>query len=214
MDFLEKDNFSPDEISSLNEISAMGAKRAAVVLSKMIGKNIDVSFPAIGIANLYDAIGEHIPRQQLVSFVFSRFNGSINGTAALVFSSESTVTILHSLYKRNVSSLEFLEQIDYSILKETGNVLISSFLNALCNTFELTTLPTVPDVAVDFIEAILDSFSLVIYMDGREKLVSVRTELIATPDGNAIFGTLLLLFDSTEDLNAILHAKLRKQGKP
>ncbi|MCD6419026.1 hypothetical protein J7M00_09640, partial [bacterium] len=78
------------------------------------------------------------------------------------------------------------------------------FLTALCNTYEMTALPTVPDVAVDNFDAIVDSFTLILYENNQEKLISVRAQLITDPEKKSIFGTMILFFDSQEDLERLM----------
>ena len=204
MNDLENNYITSAEETLLKDISSTGAKGAAIVISQMLGEKIDVKFPEIVMMNLDSVIGDEIPRDKLTSLVFAKFHGDLNGTAALFFSNESTLDILHALYNRDVESLETLEEIDYSIIKEMGNIIIGSFLNAFCNRFNLMVLPTVPDVAVDSVDAITDSFSLMLYNDGKEKLISVKAELIASPNTEMIFGVMLLLFNSAEDLDALL----------
>jgi len=199
--------FPAEKKELLREVSSIGAQNAALVLSKMLDIEISVSFLGTDVVALDNVVAEKIPRDKMVSFIFSDFNGDVKGTAVLVFSNASTMTVLKALYNRNVNSLDSIEEIDYSILKETGNIIISSFLNALCNKFELVALPTVPDVAVDYIDAVMQSFSLILYKEGRENLISVRTELSAMPKKDSIFGTMFLLFDSAEDIERLLTGK-------
>ncbi|MCD6417767.1 chemotaxis protein CheC, partial [bacterium] len=158
---------SSGEMRLLNDISSIGAKGAALVLSKMLGIDIEVQFEGIAFGRLEEALNADVLHGELVSFVFSKFHGDINGTAAIFFSEQSTMEILKALYNRSVQSLIEMEEIDFSIIKETGNIIICSFLTALCNTYEMTALPTVPDVAVDNFDAIVDSFTLILYENNQ-----------------------------------------------
>ena len=195
---------SSGEMRLLNDISSIGAKGAALVLSKMLGIDIEVQFEGITFGKLEEALNADVLHDELVSFVFSKFHGDINGTAAIFFSEQSTMEILKALYNRSVQSLTEMEEIDFSIIKETGNIIICSFLTALCNTYEMTALPTVPDVAVDNFDAIVDSFTLILYENNQEKLISVRAQLITDPEKKNIFGTMILFFDSQEDLERLM----------
>ncbi|RKZ28924.1 hypothetical protein DRQ26_00075 [bacterium] len=195
---------SSGEMRLLNDISSIGAKGAALVLSKMLGIDIEVQFEGITFGRLEEALNADVLHDELVSFVFSKFHGDINGTAAIFFSEQSTMEILKALYNRSVQSLTEMEEIDFSIIKETGNIIICSFLTALCNTYEMTALPTVPDVAVDNFDAIVDSFTLILYENNQEKLISVRAQLITDPEKKNIFGTMILFFDSQEDLERLM----------
>ncbi|GEM_PF-2183945 len=191
----------------LNKATSVGAKGAALVLSKMIRTSIDVTFPDFELVRFDNIASAELYRGKMVSFVFSRFHGDVEGTASLLFSDESTLTILKALLNRELSSLNDLETIDFSIIKETGNILIGSFLNALCDTFDLTILPTVPDVAVDYLSAIMDSFSSFLCTDDQEQLISVKTELTAHKHKDSVFGLMLLFFDPSLDPTILFRAK-------
>ncbi|RKZ29346.1 hypothetical protein DRQ36_08930 [bacterium] len=192
-----------EDAELFSNASSVGAKGAALVLSKMIGTEIDVSFPDFEVIRLEDLTKSELYKNQIVSFVFSRFHGDIDGTAAILFPSDSTHTILKALYNRDVPSLTELEQIDFSILKETGNILIGSFLNALCDTFDLTVLPAVPDVAVDDINAVFDSFSVVLSLKNRDNIISVKTEMYTGPKSRTIFGVMLIFFGPSVDAKSL-----------
>ncbi len=207
------DSLGRERVELLNEVSSVGAKNAALVLSKMLGTQISVTFPKVELITLDELLDATDYREKPVSFVFSHFHGDVRGTAALIFPEQSTLTILKSLFDRDVPSIDKMDSIDYSIIKETGNILIGSFLNAMCNTFDLVALPTVPDVAVDFLEAVLDSFSLVLCQGGREDMISIRTELLAKPSPGAIFGVMLILFDPSVDVGAIFGGRRGEKGR-
>ena len=184
-----------DKFKLLNEITNVGAKHAAVVLTKMIGISVDVSFPEMSVVNLDELLQSDEFKDKLVGFVFSRFRGDIQGIAALLLPDASVLTALKSFFYRDVKSLNEMEDMDYSGLKEIGNIIIASFLNALSNTYQITALPTVPDVAVDLLPSIFQEFSLMLMSEDKESLISFRTQLVTQGGEKVIFGSLLIFFD-------------------
>ena len=184
-----------DKFKLLNEITNVGAKHAAVVLTKMIGISVDVSFPEMSVVNLDELLQSDEFKDKLVGFVFSRFRGDIQGIAALLLPDASVRTALKSFFYRDIKSLDEMEDMDYSGLKEIGNIIIASFLNALSNTYQITALPTVPDVAVDLLPSIFQEFSLMLMSEDKESLISFRTQLVTQGGEKVIFGSLLIFFD-------------------
>ena len=184
-----------DKFKLLNEITNVGAKHAAVVLTKMIGISVDVSFPEMSVVNLDELLQSDEFKDKLVGFGFSRFRGDIQGIAALLLPDASVRTALKSFFYRDIKSLDEMEDMDYSGLKEIGNIIIASFLNALSNTYQITALPTVPDVAVDLLPSIFQEFSLMLMSEDKENLISFRTQLVTQGGEKVIFGSLLIFFD-------------------
>ena len=63
--------------------------------------------------------------------------------------------VLERMMDRTVESYEQLDELDRSALVEVGNIMISTFINALSSLAEITTRLTVPAFAVDMQGAIL-----------------------------------------------------------
>jgi len=197
---MDRDKMSGLSNELLNQITNIGAKNAALVLTKMTGIEIEVNFPdmhKVKIENLFQADDF---KDKLVSFVFCRIKGDVDGIASLVLPGRSIMTVLKAFFGRNPQSLDELEEIDFSGIKEIGNIIIGSFLNALSNEYGITVMPSIPDVAVDYVDSIFEDFSLMLIDQNIDELVSLRTQLIANGQAKINFGSLLILFDPGQDM--------------
>ena len=201
---MDTKNLSPKEIESLNRITTVGAQKAALVLTKMTGINIDVSFPEMSVMDVENFFQSEEKENRIVGFVFCRFSGEVDGFAGLLLSEESVLKVLKSFYGKEVPSIDQMDDIDYSGVKEVGNIIIASFLNALSNTYGITAMPTVPDVAIDYSTSIFQEFSLMLLNENKDNLVSFKTQLITQRGEKAIFATLLILFDPDQTIPGIL----------
>ena len=201
---MDTKNLSPKEIESLNRITTVGAQKAALVLTKMTGINIDVSFPEMSVMDVENFFQSEETENRIVGFVFCRFSGEVDGFAGLLLSEESVLKVLKSFYGKEVPSIDQMDDIDYSGVKEVGNIIIASFLNALSNTYGITAMPTVPDVAIDYSTSIFQEFSLMLLNENKDNLVSFKTQLITQRGEKVIFGTLLILFDPDQTIPGIL----------
>ena len=191
-------------VELLNRITTVGAQNAALVLTRMTGIPIEVSFPEVEIISV-DELLETAPKtDELYGFVFCKFSGDVEGVAALLLPEPSVITALAAFYGRKIENLREMNDTDFSGLKEIGNILIASFLNALSNTYHVTALPTVPDVAVDDLATIMEDFSLVLMSEEKTELVAFRTKLVPHQKENVIFGTLLVLFEPEQTIKGVL----------
>lgn len=192
------------DIELLNRITTVGSQNAALVLTKMLGINIGVDFPEMSVIDIENLFESDETKNKLVGFVFCRFSGEVDGFAALLLSEQSVIKVLKSFYGREVASIHQMDDTDYSGIKEVGNIIIASFLNALSNTYGITAMPTVPDVAIDYLTSIFEEFSLMLISENKNNLVSFRTQLVTQKGENPIFGTLLILFDPDQTIPGIL----------
>lgn len=87
--------------------------------------------------------------------VLVRMSGELNGIMLLVQQLDFVNLVLERAVGRTVSSYEELDELERSALIEVGNIMISTFINALSGLADITTQLTVPAFAVDMQGAIL-----------------------------------------------------------
>ncbi|MBN1949562.1 MAG: chemotaxis protein CheC [Bacteroidales bacterium] len=199
MNHKEKVRFAEMAQKILNELGKKAAGKAAESLSELTGIKIMVKSPTVRIIEFEEINELFTQSEQLVSFTFTQFSGVITGTIALLFPSESTISILRVLHKLEFLDLHELDDMDYSILKETGNIILGAYINVLSNALNLTILPRVPDVAIDDIRSILNSLSPILYREQSSNVVLVETALQSYDKGNPIEGYLLIFLEPSLD---------------
>ena len=195
------------DIELLNRITTVGAQNAALVLTKMLGTPIEVDFPDVEVISVEEILNTAPDRDKLYGFVFCKFSGDVDGVAALLLPESSVLTALEAFYGRKLDSIRSMNDTDFSGVKEVGNILIGSFLNALSNAYNITALPTVPDVAVDELAIILEDFSLILMAEEKSELVAFKTRLVPQHREGAIFGTLLILFEPEQSIKGVFQKK-------
>ena len=82
-------------------------------------------------------------------------SGEVNGIMLSVQQMEFVNLVLEKMVGHTVESYEQLSELDRSALVEVGNIMISTFINALSGLADITTHLTVPAFAVDMQGAIL-----------------------------------------------------------
>ena len=87
--------------------------------------------------------------------VLVQLGGEINGIMLSVQKLDFVNLVLGSIMSRQVERYEDLEEIDYSMLMEVGNIMISTFINALSGLAGISISLTVPAFTVDMQGAIL-----------------------------------------------------------
>ena len=181
-------HFSFNELNSLHldvlkEIGTIGAGNAATSLSKLLNKRIDMNVPEIKIAEFKEIENILGSADTIVTGVYLEFSGKIKGNALFwldTISAKNLVSLLLGTERYDESKekpcTDFTE-LEVSAIEEIGNILISSYLNAISSFTGLSVKPTVPYFACDMLGAIL-SVPLIQYGQTSDKALFIETEFV------------------------------------
>ena len=140
---------SPLQADVLREVTNVGAGHAATALAQLAGVRISIDVPRIWSAPLDELVAHTAEPGEDVVIVSMRVLGDIAGQIMFVMRKESAAGLLDFLLSRPPGSDSVSSEMERSGLQETGNILASSFLNALARWLGKILLPSVPTVAID-----------------------------------------------------------------
>ncbi len=136
------------EIDTLKEIGSIGTGNAATALSQMIGKEVRI----MGYNEAIEWIGGP---ESITAGVLSQLGGEINGIMLSVQQMDFINLVLSNVLGASVKDFNGLHEMQISTLVEVGNIMISTFINALSGLADIGISLTVPAFAVDMQGAIL-----------------------------------------------------------
>ena len=146
--------YTADQLDALRELANIGSGTAGSALSAMLGKPVDINIPtvqALPVPDAVDAAGDpEAPRYAVVVPTV----GDLPGHVLLLFP-EPDAARLCELLGVTVDSED-----GRSALGEIGNILGTSYINALAQMLGLETEPAPPMVVLDMLGAILASVLL------------------------------------------------------
>lgn len=137
------------ELDALRELANIGSGTAGTALSSMLGRPVDISVPralALPLADAVDAAGD---AEQPATGVVIPLQGDLAGTVLLLFDGDDAATLCSLL------GVEPDSDVGLSALGEIGNILGTSYIQALGQMTGLTLEPTPPHVATDMLGAIV-----------------------------------------------------------
>jgi len=143
--------YSEVQLDALRELANIGSGMAATAMSQMLGRTIDVSVPsasALPLADAVDAVGEP---EALVTGVVLPVVGDFEAVVLLLFG-ESDATSLCGLLGFEPGS-----ELADSALAEIGNILGTSYVNALVLMTGLELEPRPPEQATDMLAAVVST---------------------------------------------------------
>lgn len=143
------------ELDILREIGSIGTSKSANALSLLLNQEVRITLPEVRIMGYNDAIDWIGGPEAITAGVLVQLGGEINGIMLSVQQLDFINLILSHMLGSPIQSYEQLTDMESSALVEVGNIMISSFINALSSLANIAIRPTVPAFTVDMQGAIL-----------------------------------------------------------
>ena len=188
------------EIDTLREIGSIGTGNAASALSVMLGRNVRITLPEVRIMGYNEAIEWIGGPEAITAGVMVRISGQMNGIMLAVQSLEFVNLVLSSMLSEEIHDYEDLKDLERSALIEIGNIMISTFINALSGLAEISVEMTVPSLSVDMQGAIL-AVPMAEYGGQSDYLMTIGGDFMCD---NQVVPCRLLLSPDVRSLNFLL----------
>lgn len=182
-----------DQLRKLESVMNTGMMNAAVVLSQLVGKEVELFVPDISLTNK-EGLAKEIRFSDETFFGMKiRMNGDLHGNLLMMFSEENGKAIANQLLGGEdvFTSTSGLSEDSVSVLGEISNIVCSGVINSLSNRSKTEIMPSVPEFITGKFTEVLD-----IVKPERTKFLSMHTEF--NHEGNNLLGILLFLPDFDE----------------
>ncbi|MBQ9617054.1 MAG: chemotaxis protein CheC [Oscillibacter sp.] len=200
MEIKNYDELSTMEIDTLREIGSIGTGNAAAALSVMLGRNVRITLPEVRIMGYNEAIEWIGGPEAITAGVMVRISGQMTGIMLSVQSLEFVNLVLSSMLSEEVHDYEDLKELERSALIEIGNIMISTFINALSGLADISVDLTVPSLSVDMQGAIL-AVPMAEYGGQSDYLMTIGGNFMCD---NQVVPCRLLLSPDVRSLNFLL----------
>lgn len=153
-------DFSLDHINEvymdvLREIGNIGAGNATTAIAGMIDTKINMLVPQVKLLEVSKLSSAICPEEETIVGIFLEVQTDISGSMMFLMKMDGAHYLLNKLLMRPKDYNEPFDEMDLSAMKEIGNIIAGSYLNALSSMTGLTITPSVPYIAVDMAAAIL-----------------------------------------------------------
>ena len=155
MEIKNYDELNSLELDTLREIGSIGTGNAATALSQLLGRTVNITMPEVRIMGYNEAIEWIGGPEEITAGVLVKMGGQINGIMLSVQQIDFVNLVLESMLKETIQDYSELAELENSALVEVGNIMISTFINALSGLAELDISLTVPAFTVDMQGAIM-----------------------------------------------------------
>jgi len=146
--------YTESQLDALRELANIASGNAATALSQMLGREVGLSVPRVLALPLADAIDACGSPDEAITSVAIPLEGDIDGLVLLLISTDAADALCQLL------GVQAGSELGDSALREIGNILGTSCLNALASMTGLNLGPCPPELTTDMLGAIVSSLSL------------------------------------------------------
>lgn len=189
-----------EEIDMIREAGNIAAGNAMTSLGALTGRTLDISVTEVHIENIQElsyALGDE---EKYIAGMLINVYGDLNAMLILALETESAIKTVNLMLEKDVTCVEELDEIDLSVLCETGNILAGSYINAL-NTFTGLSLDvSIPQMSIDMAGAIL-SYPAIEFARNDNTMLFIETKFVDTL--GLLNGTYIIILDQGSFNNII-----------
>jgi chemotaxis protein CheC len=143
--------YSDLQLDGLRELANIGSGTASTALSSMLARSVDISVPNAVFCPMPEAVDALGPAEEEVTGIVLGVIGEMEATVVLLVSPADAAALCAML------GVDADSEIGRSALQEIGNVVGTSYVNALAGMTGLALEPTPPGAATDMLAAIVQS---------------------------------------------------------
>jgi chemotaxis protein CheC len=147
------ENPTPLQLDAIREVGNIGTGNAATALSQLINKKVEITVPSINIVP-FDEIFSRIGGDEVVVGVIVRVLGDAPGNILFIFEKNVALNLIEQLTGEKE---QYITDMGYSVICEVGNIISSSYMNAIARFTNLFIAPSVPAITCDMLGAILST---------------------------------------------------------
>lgn len=149
------DELTTMEIDTLREIGSIGTGNAATALSQMLDCEVRITLPEVRIMGYNEAIEWIGGPEAITAGVMVGISGELNGILLSVQPLEFVNLVLGAMLDKQIGDYSELGDLERSAMVEVGNIMISTFINALSGLAGMNVELSVPSLTIDMQGAIL-----------------------------------------------------------
>ncbi len=175
------DELSDTEKDVLREVGNIGGGNAATALASMLAGKVNMSVPdlrVVDVSKVSDILGG--PEQEIVGILIT-MHGDVSGMLMFLLDKHFTRLMINLLLDKQIDSFEHINEMDLSALKEIGNILAGSYINAIATLTGLSIQLTPPDISIDMAGAIL-SYPAALFGEMGDKVLYIEEDFMHEKD--------------------------------
>lgn len=188
------------QLDVLREIGNIGTGNAATSLAQMLMRPVNIRVPTINILD-YDEVVAKLggPENMIVGMLFA-LQDDVSGMMMFLLQKEFAHMVLNALLGQSLSSFSEIDEMGISAMKEIGNIMAASYVNAISQLTSMKINISVPDISIDMAGAIL-SVPAIYFANISDKIIYIEDQF---ESDNVKADSQILLIPEVEALAQIM----------
>lgn len=184
------------ELDYLTEMMTIGTGNAATAFEQLLHRKIDIKVPSVKILLPMEATGVLGQPGMVVSCVVSGMLGDVTGDIFFVVRNGYRTDILNIIMESYPGTDKKNIELQQSMLTEIANIICGVFLTAIHDFCKLTIFHTVPFLATDMFQSIVDESIAKASIESNELLLiecefiisekNIKAHLILIPSPESV----------------------------
>ncbi len=171
------DDMNSMEQDVIREVGSIGTGNAASALSSLLGTQVRMGLPVVSVLDYNAAMSAIGNPEAIVAAVMVGMKGDVSGIMLFILHPDLINEIIGILLGRNFEDYSQLTEMDISAVNEVGNIMISSYVNALSGLAGVDISLSVPEIAINMLGGIM-SVPMAEFGYQTDKLMMIRGKFI------------------------------------
>lgn len=184
------DQLNPMHLDVLREIGNIGTGNAATSLSSMLSKPVNIQVPRINILDYNDVTNALGGPEQMIVGMLLALSDDVTGMMMFLLQQDFAHMVLNALLGESFTNFSEVGEMGLSALKEIGNIMAASYVNAISQLTGMNINISVPDICIDMAGAIL-SVPAIHFANISDKIIFIEDEFNSGEE-NAVSNILLI----------------------
>lgn len=188
------------ELDVMKEIGSIGTGHAATALSKLLQREVRITIPKVQILDFDGAVKRIGKEEEIIGATLVQMSGDLDGLMLFLYDKRFARKMLKKLLQTEYKDFDAMDDMAFSALKEVGNIIICSYINAFSQLVHVDLHLSVPSSTVNMLGGIL-TVPMAEFGYESDKLMYSNADFLM--DGKSLPSWLLMIPD-IHSLNTIL----------
>lgn len=188
------------QIDMIREIGSMGTGYAANSLSGFLNEKVRMTIPEVSILGFNDAMKKIGDPEEIVAAVLVEMSGEFKGIMLFILRMEFIRLIASRIMGEKVEGYCNMTPMMRSAMEEIGNIMISSYANAVSGLTGISIRLSVPEIAVNMLGGIL-SVPMAQLGLNSDKILMINGDFII---GDKKLDSKLMMLPDMNSLNVLM----------
>lgn len=192
----------------IREVGSIGTGNAATAVSGLLNQDVRITLPDVKVLGYNEATHFLGEPEEVIAAVLVEMSGEMEGIMLFLLKMDFINAVTETMLGRNTTEYEQLDELSISALTEVGNIIISSYVNAMAGLAGMDIELSVPAVSINMLGGIL-SVPMIEFGYETNKIMMITGNFVL---GEKKLDSTLLMLPDIKSLNKLIKKLVNVSG--